>query len=48
MRQLLAVLAIVLTLAGVGYRATHHPIYGNCHQKADGQVCTLIKYVSNR
>jgi len=48
MKQLLAVLTIALSLLAVGYRATHTPIYGNCHQTADGQVCTLIKYVSNR
>ena len=48
MKQLLAVLAIALSRLAVGYRATHHPVYGNCHTTVDGQVCTLIKYAGNR
>jgi hypothetical protein len=48
MKQLLAVLAIALSLLAVGYRATHHPVYGKCHTTADGQVCTLLKWEVNK
>jgi len=48
MRKLTALALVALALVAIGYRATHHPVYGNCHTTADGQVCTLIKYVSNR
>jgi len=39
---------LVLALLAVGFRATHHPVYGNCHQTIDGHVCTLLKWQANK
>jgi len=42
-------LAGVLALAVLGtFFATHHAVYGNCHQTTDGKVCTLLGYKGNK
>ena len=48
MRKLTALALVALALVAIGYRATHTPIYGNCHQTAEGYECKLIKYIGNR
>ena len=48
MKQLLAVLTLALVLAGGVFLATHHAVYGKCHNTPEGRICTLIGYVSNR
>ena len=48
MKQLLAVLTLAIIVAGGIFFATHHAVYGKCHNTPDGRVCTLIGYVSNR
>ena len=48
MKQALAVITLALIVAGGVFLATHHPIYGNCHQSPDGRVCILIGYAGNR
>ena len=37
-----------MVLIGVVFAATHHRVYGNCHQTADGRVCTLIRWEGNK
>jgi hypothetical protein len=39
---------IALVIAGVAFIATHHPVYGKCHQTIEGRVCTLIKWEGNK
>ena len=48
MRQILAVITLALIVAGGVFLATHHAIYGKCHNTPDGRVCTLIGYALNR
>jgi hypothetical protein len=48
MRKLTALALVALALVAIGYRATHTPIYGNCHTTADGRVCTLLKWEANK
>lgn len=48
MKRIITALLIALTIAGVGYRLTHHPVYGHCHKTEDGIVCKLIKWEGNK
>jgi hypothetical protein len=44
----LGALFIALIIAGVAFFATHHAVYGKCHQVADQRICTLIKWEANK
>lgn len=48
MKKITATALLVALVALVGFRLTHHPIYGNCHQSPDGRVCTLLHYAGNK
>ena len=48
MRKLTALALILLALVAIGYRATHHPVYGNCRNTPDGRTCTLLHYAGNK
>ena len=48
MKKITATALILLAILAITYRATHHPIYGNCHQSPDGRVCTLLHYAGNK
>jgi hypothetical protein len=48
MKKITATALILLAIVAITYRATHHPVYGKCHQTADGQVCTLLHYAGNK
>jgi len=48
MKRITAIALVALALVAIGYRATHHPIYGKCHTSPDGQVCTLLKWEANK
>ena len=48
MKQLIAVLTLALIVAGVGYRLTHHPVYGSCLMTEEGYICKLIKWEGNK
>ena len=48
MRKITALVFILLAILAITYRATHHPIYGKCHQSPDGYTCTLIKWAGNK
>jgi hypothetical protein len=37
-----------LIIAGVAFFATHHAVYGKCHQEADQRICTLLKWEANK
>jgi len=41
-------LALAVITAGGVYLATHHPVYGNCHQSPDGYSCQLLRYEGNK
>lgn len=43
----LTALLIAGLAGGVGFRITHHPVYGKCHQTAEGWACKLIKWEGN-
>jgi hypothetical protein len=47
MKKLTATALIALALVAIGYRATHHPVYGKCHYTADGYTCTLLTWKGN-
>jgi hypothetical protein len=47
MKKLTATALVALALVAIGYRATHHPVYGKCHQTADGYICTLLALKGN-
>lgn len=47
MKKITATALLLLALVAIGFRATHHPVYGNCHTTADGYVCTLLHYAKN-
>lgn len=38
---------ILLVIAGA-FRATHHPVYGDCKQVGADKVCKLIKWEGNK
>jgi hypothetical protein len=48
MKKLTATALLVALVALVGFRLTHHPIYGNCHNTADGYTCTLLAWKGNK
>ena len=48
MKKITALLLIALALVAIGYRATHHPVYGHCYYTAGGKVCTLLGYKGNK
>jgi len=48
MKRLTTLALVALALVAIGYRATHHPVYGKCHTTVDGQVCTLLKWEANK
>lgn len=37
-----------LLVAGIAFRATHHPVYGNCHTTDLGTSCTLKTWEKNK
>jgi len=37
-----------LLIGGMAFIATHHPVYGKCHQVADQRICTLLKWEGNK
>jgi hypothetical protein len=39
---------LVMVVTGIVFAASHHKVYGNCHQTADGRVCTLIRWEGNK
>jgi hypothetical protein len=41
-------LALIVGIAGITFRATHHPVYRHCHNTADGYVCTLTTWKGNK
>ena len=48
MKKITALLLIALALVAIGYRATHHPVYGHCYYTAGDKVCTLLGYKGNK
>jgi hypothetical protein len=48
MKKITAAALLIGLIALVAFRATHHPIYGNCHQTADGYTCTLLAWKGNK
>ena len=48
MKKIITALTLALAIAGGVFLATHHAVYGKCHQSPDGYTCTLIGYASNR
>jgi len=48
MKKITATALVALALVAIGYRATHHPVYGKCHQTAEGYTCTLLHYAGNK
>jgi hypothetical protein len=48
MKKITATALLLALVALVGFRLTHHPIYGKCHQTADGYTCSLIKWAGNK
>jgi hypothetical protein len=47
MKKIITATGIALAIAGGVFLATHHAVYGKCHQTPDGQVCTLLYYARN-
>jgi hypothetical protein len=41
-------LVIALLILLVGFRLTHHPVYGHCHKQGADTICTLIKWEGNK
>jgi hypothetical protein len=48
MAKLITALFLLLAIVAIAFRATHHPVYGNCHQEIDQRICTLIKWEGNK
>ena len=48
MRKITALVFILLALVAIGYRATHHPVYGHCYYTAGDKVCTLLAWKGNK
>jgi len=48
MKKTLTALTLALAIAGGVFLATHHAVYGKCHQTADGYTCTLLYYAGNK
>jgi hypothetical protein len=48
MRKALTATTLALAIAGGAFLATHHAVYGNCHQSPDGYTCTLLRYEGNK
>jgi len=48
MKKITAAALLLALVALIAFRVTHHPIYGNCHQTADGYACTLLRYEGNK
>jgi hypothetical protein len=48
MSKLAVILFLLLAIVAGAFRASHHPVYGKCHQTVDGRACTLIKWQANR
>jgi hypothetical protein len=48
MKKITATALILLALVAITFRATHHPVYGKCHQTADGYTCTLLEWKANK
>ena len=46
--KLLTALLLTALVSLVGFRLTHHPVYGKCHASDMGQICTLIKWEGNK
>jgi hypothetical protein len=47
-RALVLLAGIIATGYGVKFYTTHHRVYGNCHQSAEGWACNLIKWETNK
>jgi hypothetical protein len=48
MKMIIAALTLALAIAGGVFLATHHAVYGKCHQSPDGYTCTLLRYEGNK
>jgi hypothetical protein len=48
MSKIITVVFLSLVIIAGAFRATHSPVYGNCHQTIDGHVCTLLKWQANK
>ena len=45
----LAIAVFILLIIAGAFRATHHPVYGNCDTDKTGTtVCDLIKWEGNK
>jgi hypothetical protein len=48
MKKIATTALILIAIVAIAFRATHHPVYGKCHQVADQRICTLIKWEGNK